>query len=312
MEYSLLICVNASKNLTMSIKLDEYLNERKTIVDAALDRYLPPASQPPSSVHEAMRYSTLNGGKRLRPIFTLAACDAVGGNIQNALPAACAIECIHSFSLIHDDLPCMDNDDFRRGKPTAHKAFGEAIALLAGDALFALAFQIISETPSEVPPEIAIAVWKLIASATGTSGMVGGQVMDMLAEGRKPDFAEVTQIHKLKTGALIETSVTVGAMLGGGTADQVNAFSTYGRNIGLAFQIADDVLDLKGDAAKLGKPIGSDLKHDKATYPSIIGIEQSEELAKKTMNDALDAIADFDDKAGPLRQIARFVVERES
>lgn len=312
MEYSLLTCANASKKLTMSIKLDEYLNERKTIIDAALDRYLPPASQPPSSVHEAMRYSTLNGGKRLRPILALAACDAVGGNIENALPAACAIECIHSFSLIHDDLPCMDNDDFRRGKPTAHKAFGEAIALLAGDALFALAFQIISETPSEVPPEIAIAVWKLIASATGTSGMVGGQVMDMLAEGRKPNFAEVTQIHKLKTGALIEISVTVGAMLGGGTADQVNALSAFGRNIGLAFQIADDVLDLKGDAAKLGKPIGSDLKHDKATYPSIIGIEQSEELAKKTMNDALQSISIFDEKAEPLRLIARFVVERES
>jgi geranylgeranyl diphosphate synthase type II len=205
----------------------------------------------------------------------------------------------------------MDDDDFRRGRPTAHRVFGEAMALLAGDALFALAFQLIPETPPEVPRDVVLEVWRKIAAAAGTAGMVGGQVMDMLAQGHTADLAEIEQIHRRKTGALLETSVVVGGMLGGGSEDQVRALSVYGRNVGLAFQIADDVLDIMGDAAKLGKPIGSDERLEKSTYPSVIGIERSRELAVKAMNDAIEALSDFDEKAEPLRLIARFIVERE-
>lgn len=280
-------------------------------MDAALDRYLPPAADQPGVVHEAMRYSTIDGGKRIRPILTLAGCDAVGGRIEMAMPAACALECIHAFSLIHDDLPCMDDDDLRRGRPTSHKVFGEAMALLAGDALFAFAFQMISETPKGVTSDVVLEVWRRIAEATGTNGMVGGQVMDMLAQGRKANLREIEQIHRRKTGALLEVAVVIGGMLGGGSKEQVDALSCYGRNIGLAFQIADDILDIKGDAEKLGKPIGSDLEMGKATYPSVIGIEKSMELAKKAMDDAIAALSIFDEKAGPLREIAKFVVERD-
>lgn len=280
-------------------------------MNKALDRFLPPASEVPSQVHEAMRYSAIDGGKRIRPILTLAGCDAVGGRIELVLPAACALECIHAFSLIHDDLPSMDNDDFRRGKPASHKVYGEAMALLAGDALFAFAFQLISRTHEDVPSDVALNVLRKIAEATGTDGMVGGQVMDMLAQGRKPELNEIEEIHRRKTGALLVAAVVIGGMLGGGSKEQVEALADYGRNIGLAFQIADDILDLKGDAEKLGKPIGSDLKTEKATYPSVIGIEKSIELAQKAMNDAISALSIFDDKADPLREIARFVVERE-
>ncbi|MEN6371965.1 MAG: polyprenyl synthetase family protein [Armatimonadota bacterium] len=293
------------------MELKQYLKERKAIVDAALDRYLPPAADQPGVVHEAMRYSTIDGGKRIRPILTLAGCDAVGGRIEMAMPAACALECIHAFSLIHDDLPCMDDDDLRRGRPTSHKVFGEAMALLAGDALFAFAFQMISETPKGVTSDVVLEVWRRIAEATGTNGMVGGQVMDMLAQGRKANLREIEQIHRRKTGALLEVAVVIGGMLGGGSKEQVDALSCYGRNIGLAFQIADDILDIKGDAEKLGKPIGSDLEMGKATYPSVIGIEKSMELAKKAMDDAIAALSIFDEKAGPLREIAKFVVERD-
>jgi len=295
-----------------TIKLDEYLKERKSLVDAALEQYLPPAGEAPARVHEAMRYSTLDGGKRIRPILTLAACETVGGSVEIAMPTACAIELIHSFSLVHDDLPCMDNDDFRRGRPTAHRAFGEAMALLAGDALFALAFRLISLTPVEAPANVVLDVIRLIASAAGTRGMVGGQVMDLLAQGRAVELSEVEQIHRLKTGALLEASAVAGGMLGGGTEAQVGALSAYGRNVGLAFQIADDILDLRGDAAKLGKPVGSDLKLAKATYPSVIGIERSVELAARAVSDAIDAISGFDERAEPLRLVARFSVERET
>jgi len=294
-----------------AVDLGEYLKERKAVVDAALERYLPPMSEPPGLVHEAMRYSTLDGGKRVRPILTLAACEAVGVRIETALPAACAIECIHSFSLIHDDLPCMDDDEYRRGRPTAHRVFGEAMALLAADALFALAFQLISETP-EAPKGVIIEVTRLLASAAGTRGMVGGQVMDMLAQARDIDLAQIEQIHRLKTGALIETSVVAGGLLGGGLEEQIAALSAYGRNVGLAFQIADDILDLPGDAAKLGKATGSDLRLEKATYPSVIGMERSGELARRAMSDAIEAISTLDHRAEPLRLIARFIVEREA
>jgi geranylgeranyl diphosphate synthase type II len=257
-----------------------------------------------------MRYSTTDGGKRIRPILALAACDAVGGSIDAVLPAACAIECIHAFSLIHDDLPCMDDDDLRRGRPTSHKVFGEAMALLAGDALFAFAFELILRM-QEAPADAVLEASRLLAQATGTRGMVGGQVMDMLAQGRDVDLAEVEQIHRWKTGALLEASVVIGGLLGGGTKEQVEALSNYGRNIGLAFQIADDVLDLRGDEEKIGKPVGSDIEMNKATYPSVIGIDASIELANRAVSEAVEALSIFDDRAEPLRQIARFIVERE-
>jgi geranylgeranyl diphosphate synthase type II len=294
-----------------AFNLKSYLKERKGIVDAALDAYLPPASENPELVHEAMRYSTLDGGKRIRPVLALAACEAVGGRMESAMPAACALECIHAFSLIHDDLPCMDDDDLRRGRPTAHRVYGEAMALLAGDALFALAFQLMSAV-EDVPGNTVVKVWQHIAEAAGTRGMVGGQVLDMLAEGHRAELAEVEEIHRRKTGALLETSVVVGGMLGGGSDEQVQALSTYGKNIGLAFQIADDILDIRGDAEKLGKPIGSDLKHEKSTYPSLIGIEKSIELGNRAVNDAIEALSIFDEKADPLRAIARFIMDRES
>lgn len=293
------------------MNLTEYLRRQSEIVDEALERLLPGASESPAVVHEAIRYSTLNGGKRIRPILALAASDAVGGKVEATLPAACAIECIHSFSLIHDDLPCMDNDDFRRGRPTTHRAFDEATALLAADGLIALAFEIVAGTPG-VPASVVVEVSRLIARATGTRGMVGGQILDMQAQGRDVDLSEVEEIHRRKTGALLETAVVIGGMLGGGSEEQVSALSRYGRKIGLAFQIADDILDLQGDPEKLGKTVGSDLRMQKSTYPSIIGIEKSRQMAEDAIDDALAALTIFDERADPLRHIARYIIERET
>lgn len=293
------------------LDLNDYLKERKAMVDEALERFLPPASDVPNVLHEAIRYSALDGGKRLRPVLTLAACEAVGEAIETALPAACAIECIHCFSLIHDDLPCMDDDDFRRGRPTSHKTYGEATALLAGDALLSLAFELVAQTPLNDKNKVLQTV-QLLARATGTGGMIGGQVLDMQAQGRQVTRDDVEQIHRWKTGALLEASVVVGAMLGGGTDGQIEAMSAYGRHIGLAFQVADDLLDLRGDSEKLGKSTGSDLRMQKATYPSVIGVEASEELARQAMKDAVDALSGFDNRAEPLRLLARFIVDRDT
>jgi len=276
-----------------------------------MDRLLPSVTDEPHIIHEAMRYSALDSGKRLRPILTLSACEAVGGAVEAAVPSACAIECIHTFSLIHDDLPCMDDDDYRRGRPSLHRAYDEAIALLAGDALFALAFQLICETKG-VGEDVLLQVCRVISEATGTGGMVGGQVLDMLLEGEEVTLEQVQEIHRLKTGALIKASVVVGGLIGGASDSQMRALNGYGSNIGLAFQIADDILDLIGDQEKLGKPVGSDIKHKKATYPSVIGIDESARIASEAVAAAISAIENFDERADPLRHIARFVVERES
>jgi len=288
-----------------------YLKERKALVDSAMERILSGAENEPVVIHEAMRYSALDGGKRLRPILVLAACEAVGGANEKALPTACAIECIHTFSLIHDDLPCMDDDDFRRGRLSLHRAYSEAIAMLAGDALFALAFRVICET-SGVPSDVLLQVCRIVSEAVGTEGMVGGQVLDMLSEGREVTIEQVQEIHRLKTGALIKASVVVGGLIGRASDMQMQALENYGRNIGLAFQIADDILDLVGDQGKLGKPVGSDLKHKKATYPSVLGVEESARIASEAVAAAISAVESFDERADPLRYIARFVVERES
>jgi len=269
----------------------------------------------PFSLHRSMRYSTFAGGKRLRPILLLAACEAVGGELPTALPAACAMEMIHTYSLIHDDLPAMDNDDFRRGIKTNHKVFGEAVAILAGDALLTQAFILLSSPffSVSVPPERILSVIYEIASAAGSRGMVGGQIVDMESEGKEElDLPTVQFIHIHKTGALIKSSVKSGAILGGADDRQLSSLIRYGEAIGLAFQISDDILDIEGTTVEIGKDAGSDQTRGKATYPAVMGIHESRVHAAELLEIALDAIADFDEKAEPLRAIARYILERKS
>jgi geranylgeranyl diphosphate synthase type II len=299
----------------MPIDLKQYIKERCELVDSKLMMAMPSETELPFSLHKSMRYSTFAGGKRLRPILLLAACEAVGGEINTALPAACAMEMIHTYSLIHDDLPAMDNDDFRRGNPTNHKVFGDAIAVLAGDALLTQAFILLSSPffASNVPNDRILAVIHEIASAAGSRGMVGGQVVDMESEGKKDlDLPTVQYIHTHKTGALIKASVKSGALLGGADDRQLSSITRFGEVIGLAFQIADDILDIEGTTEELGKNAGSDQARGKATYPSVIGIEESRKRAAELLDMAIDSLDSFGEKADPLREIARFIIERKS
>jgi geranylgeranyl diphosphate synthase, type II len=299
----------------MSIDLKQYIKERCELIDSRLMMAMPSETELPFSLHKSMRYSTFAGGKRLRPILLLAACEAVGGEINTALPAACAMEMIHTYSLIHDDLPAMDNDDFRRGNPTNHKVFGDAIAVLAGDALLTQAFILLSSPffASNVPNDRILAVIHEIASAAGSRGMVGGQVVDMESEGKKDlDLPTVQYIHTHKTGALIKASVKSGALLGGADDRQLSSITRFGEVIGLAFQIADDILDIEGTTEELGKNAGSDQARGKATYPSVIGIEESRKRAAELLDMAIDSLDSFGEKADPLREIARFIIERKS
>ena len=295
--------------------LKQYLKERCQLVDAALDRYLPREDELPVSLHKAMRYSVFAGGKRVRPILMLAASETVGGSVNQALPAACAMEMIHTYSLVHDDLPAMDDDDFRRGNPTNHKVFGEAVAILAGDALLTQAFVLLSnaENLSLVSPEQLLAVVQEISRCAGSHGMVGGQVVDMESEGsREIDLATVQYIHTHKTGALIKASVKAGAILGGADEVSLAALTSYGEAVGLAFQIADDILDIEGTTEQLGKDAGSDQARGKATYPAIMGLSESKRRANELVGMALQSLAAFDEKAEPLREIARYIVARQS
>ena len=295
--------------------LKQYLKERCQLVDAALDRYLPREDELPVSLHKAMRYSVFAGGKRVRPILMLAASETVGGSVNQALPAACAMEMIHTYSLVHDDLPAMDDDDFRRGNPTNHKVFGEAVAILAGDALLTQAFVLLSSSKnlSLVPPEQLLAVVQEISRCAGSHGMVGGQVVDMESEGsREIDLATVQYIHTHKTGALIKASVKAGAILGGADEASLAALTSYGEAVGLAFQIADDILDIEGTTEQLGKDAGSDQARGKATYPAIMGLAESKRRANELVGMALQSLAAFDEKAEPLREIARYIVARQS
>lgn len=298
------------------MQLDQYMRERRALVEAALARYLPSCSEPPGRLHEAMRYSVLAPGKRLRPVLVLASAEAAEGNAEAVIPTACALECIHAFSLIHDDLPCMDDDATRRGRPTNHMVFGEANALLAGDALLAFAFELIAGNAACLNgdpggPGRVLAAVRLIARASGTWGMVGGQVADMEAEGRDIGPEALQYIHSHKTGALIEASAVVGALLVGGAQATIEGLGAYGRRLGLAFQIADDILDIVGDEGKIGKPVGSDQKQDKATYPKLFGIEESRKRASEEAALAVEALRDIGEPADPLRAIARYVVERD-
>ena len=297
----------------MDIK--SYLKERCRVVDGALERYLPREDDLPFNLHRAMRYSVFAGGKRVRPILMLAACEAVGGTVDQALPAACALEMIHTYSLIHDDLPAMDDDDFRRGNPTNHKVFGEATAILAGDALLTEAFILLSDDGASagVTPVARLQVIREIAVCAGSRGMVGGQVVDMESEGHRDiDFATVQYIHTHKTGALIKASVRSGALLGGASPGQLDAVTRYGEAIGLAFQIADDILDIEGTTEEIGKDAGSDEARGKATYPAVIGLAESRRLAAELVDRAFSALAPFGDRADPLRDIATYIIKRKS
>ncbi|MCX5820759.1 MAG: polyprenyl synthetase family protein [Deltaproteobacteria bacterium] len=294
--------------------LKEYLNGRKALIDCALDDYLPLEASDPAVIFEAARYSMFAGGKRLRPILCMAAAEAVGGETDAILPAACALEMIHTYSLIHDDLPAMDNDDYRRGKPTSHKVFGEGIAILAGDALLTEAFRLLSdrERMPDVPPGRMLQVVREIAEAAGFFGMVGGQVKDLLAEGEKVDLQTLYEIHRRKTGALILVSLRAGAILAGAGEASLAALSDYGRRIGLAFQITDDILNVEGDPALLGKGTGSDAARGKVTFPALMGIEASRARAEDLIREALVSLATFADRAAPLCAIARHILERRS
>ena len=278
--------------------------------DRALDDWLPKPTAPPARLHEAMRYSVFAGGKRIRPILTILACRAVGGSDSAALPAACALECIHTYSLIHDDLPAMDNDDLRRGKPTCHKAFDEPTAILAGDALLTFAFELVADRIAD--PAIVRRTSFEIAHAAGPAGMVGGQMADLLAEGARPNEESLRFIHERKTGALIRAAVRCGAIAAGAGDAQLRALTDYADAIGLAFQITDDILDTTATAEQLGKTPGKDSAAKKLTFPAVLGLQRSLEEARQLAADARAALAPLGPPAQPLAQLADFIVARTS
>ena len=293
--------------------LGEIMAAYRGLVDAALERWLPPAGAPPRTIHEAMRYSVFAGGKRLRPLLALFGCEAVGGTLDDAMPAAVALELIHTYSLVHDDLPAMDDDDFRRGRPTCHKVYGEAIGILAGDALLTHAFQILGDSAGAgVPAARRLQIIAEIAAAAGSAGMVGGQTMDIQAEGKTLDPETLLILHSKKTGALLRVSVRVGG-LAGGADDAALAFLTrYGERMGLAFKIVDDILDIEGDSAEMGKTAGSDLRKKKATYPAVFGLDASRQESIRLLEEAREAVRLLGEKGAVLAALADFVGNRRS
>ena len=300
----------------------KYLQEKKAIIDSALERYfpIPPEGEqevkPSTPLHKAIRHSLLNGGKRIRPILSIAAFEAVGGKGDQILPFACALEMIHTYSLIHDDLPAMDNDDYRRGKPTCHKVFGEAIGILAGDGLLTEAFRLMTNRSSWDDPSrdkgLILDIVNEIAQAAGITGMVGGQVADIESEGKEVDLPMLQYIHTHKTGAMILVSIRVGARLGGAHRETLRALTRYGERIGLAFQVVDDILNVEGKAMALGKSTGTDLSRGKATYPSLLGLEESKRRAKELVEMALESLKPYGSEVDPLREIARFIMARKN
>ncbi len=294
------------------MNLERYLADRRRLVEHALERALAPSEGIPPRLLEAMRYAVLAGGKRIRPILALASCEAVSAPPERALPFACAVELIHCYSLVHDDLPAMDDDDLRRGRPTVHVAFGEALAILTGDALLTEAFRLAADGAigAGIPSERAIAIVAAIANAAGAPGMVGGQVADLAAEGRPADLALVESIHRRKTAALIAGAVEAGALAGDARGDTLDALRRYAQAVGLAFQVADDVMDATAPTGVTGKRSGGDAEHGKATYPAVLGLEGARRIAHDLLGQSLDALGPLGDAAEPLRAIARFVVER--
>jgi len=293
------------------MSLPEFFETDRKEVDRALDHLLPREDVQPPVIHVAMRYSVFAGGKRIRPILCIEAARIFDQRPEAAFFAACAVECIHTYSLIHDDLPALDNDDLRRGKPTCHKKFGEATAILAGDALLTLAFQVLAEVP--VAPERRVAILREVATAAGTvNGMVGGQVADLQSEG-KPATPEILEyIHKSKTAALIRASVVAGAIAGDAEEEDVARLRHFGESIGWAFQVVDDILDVEESSAALGKTAGKDQTQKKATYPAVYGLEKSREIAKSLADQALAALAPYGERAANLRAVAEFLIRRRS
>jgi geranylgeranyl diphosphate synthase type II len=296
------------------LDLKAYLQDRRGLVNRALEGYLPQGRGPAHRVVEAMRYSLFAGGKRLRPILCLAGAEAVGGDPAEALPVACALEVIHTYSLIHDDLPAMDDDDLRRGLATCHKKFDEATAILAGDGLLTEAFRIMAEAAAdhEGREAVLVEVIRLIAQAAGYQGMVGGQMLDLGAEGQQVSLKELETIHRLKTGALLTAAVRAGALVGGGSRAEVTALTAFGEKFGLVFQITDDLLDVEGEAAEMGKSPGMDVKKGKATYPALLGVEKARQWARRLMEEAVDGLAPLGERAEPLREIGRYLLIRRS
>jgi geranylgeranyl diphosphate synthase type II len=291
--------------------LNSYLSSKRKLINNALGAIIENNSKD-TKIKSAMEYSLMSGGKRLRPILCIAAAETVGSHLEDTMGAACAIEMIHTYSLIHDDLPAMDNDNLRRGRPTCHIKFDEATAILAGDALLTLAFEILSSVESVDKDHgfNRLRALHAIAMASGYKGMIEGQMQDISAEGNVLGIEDLKKMHRLKTGALIEASVIAGTILGNGNRDQIEKLNNYARNIGLAFQITDDILNVEGDPDIMGKDAGTDQARGKSTYPSIIGMKNSKEIAKKLVNDALKVLDYFDNKADPLRAIAHYIVDR--
>jgi geranylgeranyl diphosphate synthase, type II len=287
------------------------LHEYQQLVDSELDRLVPPETAPPETIHRAMRYSLFAGGKRIRPILCLEAAHAVSGSFCCALPAACSLEMVHTYSLIHDDLPALDNDDYRRGKPTNHKVFGEAMAILAGDALLTLAFQVLTEL--DLLPERKTRLTAELATAAGTvGGMIGGQVADLEGEGKPPDRVLLESIHRAKTGALLRASLRFGAIVAGANEAEYEALSCYGAHIGLAFQIVDDILDVEESSTALGKTSGKDAQQHKITFPAVYGLETSRRMAEAECARAHMVLESFGEQAAGLHSIADLIVHRKS
>jgi geranylgeranyl diphosphate synthase, type II len=293
--------------------LENTLEQGQALTDAALDRLIPKESEEPVSIHKAMRHSVFAGGKRLRPILVIAAAGVAGARPADVMPSACAVELIHTYSLIHDDLPAMDNSPTRRGRPTCHVVYGEAMAVLAGDALHALAFELLvanAERPGCGPERVLRAIGE-VTVGIGTAGMVGGQVFDLLAVGGPLDEASVRRIHRLKTGSLIRACLRVGAILGGADPGTLASLDQYGEHVGLAFQIVDDILDVVGEQEKLGKEPGSDATLAKVTFPSVFGLDRSRAIAEDATRRAVDALAPIGAGADRLRALAEFLLDRE-
>lgn len=293
----------------MNFDINEYLSNRKELIDKTLFEYLKKSQNDSSKLHEAMSYSVMAGGKRLRPILCMASCEVSGGKKERTLPVACALEMIHTYSLIHDDLPSMDDDLLRRGKPTNHSVYGEALAILAGDALLTDAFYLIVDEGISLglTPSLLLTVIKDIAKASGSHGMVRGQAIDLSLEDSKGVTLGMSErVHSLKTGALIEVSVIAGAKIGGANPEQLSQLASYSKALGLAFQIVDDVLDIEG-GGELGKSRGGDARKKKATYPSLIGVENAKKMAARLTNEAINALENFGSEAVPLREIANYL-----
>jgi geranylgeranyl diphosphate synthase type II len=293
------------------MNLREYLVQQQKLVDAELDRLVPPESTPPETIHRAMRYSLFAGGKRIRPILCIEAARTVTDACEGVAAAACALELIHTYSLIHDDLPALDNDDYRRGKLTNHKVFGEAMAILAGDSLLTLAFQVLAELDAKDGRKTRLIAE--LATASGTvGGMIGGQVADLEGEGKPPGAELLETIHRAKTGALLRASLRLGAIYAGAGDAQYQALSCYGEHVGLAFQIVDDILDVEQSSEELGKTAGKDAAQKKITFPAVYGIERSREMAEQERLEAHQALQSFDDRAERLRELADLIVRRNA